>query len=248
MSNAAKILWENILRRSGATLTASTSAAGFPASNMLNPATFERWIATANSATLTLATPVAFGHIGIAAHNLAGATLTVTSVISGVTTTLFTGVLTSRTQLIVLSTSVTSASIAITHNTPPTIGVLFAGNPLVMEQNIYGGHTPISLARRSTVRPSISETGQWLGATVRRGGYASSFAWQNLAAAWYRANFDPFVKNNPRANPFFIAWRPAAFPAEVAYCWATDDIAPSNMGKRDLMSVSMNVAGFDDGN
>ena len=114
-----------------------------------------------------------------------------------------------------------------------------------MQRAIYGGHSPATLSRVTSVRPSLSETGQWLGATEVRSGYRSSYTWKHLTPSWYREHFDPFVANNPRANPFFIAWRPDRYPDEVVYAWATNDIQPTNMGTgRGLMEVSMSVEGF----
>src|SRR5690606_38472993 len=45
----------------------------------------------------------------------------------------------------------------------PTIGVVFIGSILAMPRGIYQGYTPITMARQTVIRPTISERGQWLG-------------------------------------------------------------------------------------
>lgn len=125
----------------------------------------------------------------------------------------------------------------------PRIAVIYAGVMLAMQRAIYGGHVPISLSRQTQLKQPVSRGGQFLGQSYRRLGVQTSVAWKNLGAAWYRANFDPFVKE-ARKNPYFFAWRPQSYPLELGFVWSGDDIAPSNMGIRDLMEVSMKVAGI----
>lgn len=125
----------------------------------------------------------------------------------------------------------------------PRIAVVYAGVALAMQRAMYGGHTPISLSRQTQLKQPVSRGGQFLGQSYRRLGVATSAAWKNLGAAWYRTNFDPFVKE-ARKNPYFFAWRPQSYPLELGYVWTGDDIAPSNMGVRDFMEVSMKLAGI----
>lgn len=127
--------------------------------------------------------------------------------------------------------------------TAPTIGVVYLGKALAMPRSIYGGHSPITLSRQTTIRPNQSEKGQWLGRSIVRQGVAASYKWEHLTADWYRAEFDPFVQD-ARKYPFFIAWKPSTFPKEVAYGWVNEDIRPSNSGKRDFMDVAISVSGF----
>jgi len=127
--------------------------------------------------------------------------------------------------------------------TPPKISVMYIGKALEMQRKIYGGHTPITLSRETVVRPVKSERGQWLGRSIIRSGVSTSYSWKHLTADWYRENFDPFVENC-RKYPFFISWKPLTFPDEVGYVWTSDDIAPTNMGIRDYMEVTMAVEGI----
>lgn len=130
----------------------------------------------------------------------------------------------------------------VTGTTPPRITNIYAGVALAMPYPIYGGHAPINLSRETELTRSLSRGGQFLGQGFRRLGVKTSLSFRHLPAAWYRANFDPFVKS-ARRYPFFLAWRPQDYPLEVGYVWCQRDIAPSNMGKRDWMQVGFEVSG-----
>lgn len=122
------------------------------------------------------------------------------------------------------------------------IGHIRFGSVLVMQRGIYRGYTPLGLARETDIRPNISEGGQFLGRSVIKRGFNNRPSWQHLTATWYRANFDPFVKD-AREHPFFFAWRAYEFLADVAYVWADGDIIPTNSGPANMMTVTVNLSG-----
>lgn len=125
----------------------------------------------------------------------------------------------------------------------PVIGVIRMGKALEMERPIYGGHTPLNLSRTTVIRPNISERGQFLGRSIIRSGASGSWSWKNLTAAWVRRYLDPFLEAI-RTTPFFILWRPSSFPGEAGYCWTTADHAPTNMGSKDRMSITIDAEGL----
>ncbi len=120
----------------------------------------------------------------------------------------------------------------------PSISVIKLGLRLEMPYSIYGGHSPVTLSRRTNARPVVSETGLFLGRSIIRKGLASQYNFKYLPAHWYRTHFDPFVAA-ARSEAFAIAWKPGDYPHELAYGWLPDpDIVPSNMGIADLMEVT----------
>ncbi len=133
--------------------------------------------------------------------------------------------------------------IEVTGPTPPSIGVVFMGAALAMPRPIYGGHSPIDLSRQTVIRPQRSEGGQWIGRSIVRSGFGTSFDWQHLTPAFVRDELDLFIED-ARRFPFFLAWRPSTF-AVAAYVWTSQDIQPSNMGVgKGLMAVSLSVEGL----
>ena len=245
----ARIGYRTIWRKPGATVTASSEETDFPASAAAQELTYEFWRPTSLPATweVDAGEPVTVDYCGIASHTLAGNTVevqyfdgddwqTVSDVVPGDDTPL---------MFLFEPTEAARWRIRISGGDVPSVGVVFFGRTLAMQRSIYGGHSPLNLSRSTTREPNRSDRGQWLGLSLVRRGVSTDYSWQNLTAAWYRENFDPFVEYATQSRgTFFIAWRPNKFPDEVGYCWVDqDDIQPSNMGQRDLMQVDMTVRG-----
>lgn len=267
-----RIGYNNVL--SSASFSASTEEPGFEASALKNPLTYELWKPTAFPAEVTIdagnAAPV--GYVGLASHNLAGCAVSVLYSLDGglnfeeaarvslknnaPVMALFPEVNAQHWKLRVTGWAVDSVFSAnfsdqeyglADYDAAATggafLGVLYLGKPLAMPYAIYGGHAPGSLARRTVMQPNSSEGAQWLGRSIIRNGFGTDFDFNNLRAAWYRKNFDPFVEH-ARTAPYFIGWRPRKYPNEVLYASTDADIAPSNMGVADRMSVQFTARGL----
>lgn len=128
----------------------------------------------------------------------------------------------------------------------PSIGVLMAGTVLEMARPVYGGHSPAMLSSSSTVRPNVSESGEWLGASLIRQGRPVGINWRNLPAKWVRQNWHPFSEAL-KTSPYVFAWNPLRASADAIYCSSSDVPQPSNSGTRDLMTVSLSARGYSDG-
>lgn len=244
----ARIGYDNFVP--GTTVTGSSQVLGFPPDAITRQTTWERWqpLTTVNQDLIIEAgTAQDANYIGIAAHTLgsAGAVVEFAYSADGVSYTTIQSVTPADNLPMMVIFSEASAAFwrvrVVSAASAPTIGVVYIGKTLDMQRPIYGGHSPINLSRQTIVRPTESEKGQWLGRSVIRRGLQTSYKWNNLSAAWYRENFDPFV-SAARFAPFFIAWRPGDYPDEIAYGWTSGDIQPENSGTRDLMNVSLSVS------
>jgi len=229
----------------GKTPTASTSATGYPAIAATYPTTFEYWKPSTVPATWAIdnGTDVACDYFGLVG-DFNGATVNVQSSPDNSTwTTQVSGAPTGRVAMFLFE-SVTARywRIQVT-GAVPSIAVVYIGAALAMQRKLYQGHTPLTLSRITETTQNTSETGQYLGRSIIRKGLQTSCEYQHLTADWYRANFDPFVEA-ARESPFFYAWRPEQYPAEVGFVWTTGDIRPSNTGPRNFMSVGFKVAGI----
>lgn len=228
----------------GGTVTASSTATDFFADGPDNSLTYEKWQPSSLPATWenNFGTSRVFDYCLIAAHNMGtnGNTLQVQDYNSATWTDLIpaTAITDDMPILCIFSEQTdTRARIRITNGTAPTIGVVKFGTALQMQRAIYGGHSPIDLARQTIVRSTYSDTGEFLGKSKQRTYSQTEFAWQHLTASWVRTNWRPFQKAL-ETEPFGIAWRPATF-SEVAYCQTDSIPVPSNMGIIDMMSVSL---------
>ena len=231
---------------SGGTVTASTTATDFFAAAPNNSLTYEKWQPTASPATWEYdhGSAVETDYCVIGAHNLGAvsATVNVQAEIAAVWTTLVSVSPTTDEPIFAIFEPRTQQAwrLSITYaGTAPTIGVIKFGKAMQMQRTIYGGHSPLDMARQTVLRSTYSETGEFLGRTKQRTYNQTSFGFDNLTAQWVRDNWRPFQRAM-EAEPFFIAWRPATWP-EVGLCQVDSVPVPSNAGVRDLMSVDMNV-------
>lgn len=123
----------------------------------------------------------------------------------------------------------------------PECAVIYVGKLLILQRRIYVGHSPVTLSRRSSVITGMSEQAEFLGRVVQSISRSTAVNMENLTPAWYRQYFDPFVEAAVD-TPFFFAWRPGAYPTEVAYGWLTADVKPVNQRPNGLMSVQFQMA------
>lgn len=234
-------------------LTATTTVGAAPA---LIPNTWERWEFADGVAIglFQLAAASRVNFVAIAAHNLF--TAGTTSIIIQISTTVGSGWFTVCAPTIKDNKPIycnledydNIREVRITFNggTGRELGVIYAGESLIMERGIFGGHSPISLSGQTEYRNAMSDSGQFLGRRIKRIGTRSTFSWSNLTDTWYRENFQPFVLS-AKTRPFFIQTRADFYPDEVAFGYTTADLTPENQsGTTRLMSISMQMRAHDE--
>jgi len=245
MSDPAIIAYDNLL------VGASADPAG--ASVALIPNTFEQYAAANGSFIYTAAANFTGNSVAVGAHNLGDTGKTIVIGTSGATTgdftTVYTGAaLTNNNAILATFTtgSIRRIQITISGGTGNfSIGVVYAGAVLTMQQSIYGGHSPVVLSAATEFQNNSSDSGQWLSRTIVRKGLKAQFNFRHLTPSFYRTNFQHFVRI-ARTRPFFIKWRPVGYPLETALCWTQDDIRPLNMGIKDFMEVSFSADAYGD--
>lgn len=247
--------WHNLVTTS--TITSTSSDASYPISNVANPSTNLVWKAAAaliGSITIDIdtsayASPVDYA--AIARHNLGSTASTVRLDVQNMDNSFSTLIpaftpadnsplimrfqpqLAKKIRIIITTTALVV----------PYIAVIYGGKLLVSQRRIYVGHTPINLGRVTSVTNGRSESGNFLGRIITKQITQSSIKLQNLTAAWYRSNFDPFLKN-VAGGCFFVAWRPTSYPSEVGYVWLTGDPIPVNARSNGMMEVEIQFTGI----
>jgi len=252
-----RIGYTNRCRESICTVSTSTEETDAEGDSVINGLTWDFWQPTAvpGIVAFTFSEAITADYCGVAGHTLtetgnsvelqywdAGASpaawVSLGSVVPGSET--------GNKTIMFLFDSVSSAIWRLivsggTTTTMPVLGVVNIGVALVLERMIYGGHTPITLSKNTTIRPNKSEGGQFLGRSIIRQGASTTINLDNITAAWVRSDLYPFMESS-RTYPFFFAWRPTAtYADEVAYCWTKSDIKVSNKGQANLMSTSFSV-------
>ena len=236
---------------SGGTVTVSSTAVDYFAAGPNNTMTFERWKPTDLPASwqYSAAAPVECDYCAIAAHTIGtnGGRIRVqystddglnwVSVISQT-------FITSNEPIFCIFAPVTAKDwrVLFTNDgTPAEVGVIKFGTALQMERPIAFNHAPGRYQRDTKITESTSETGEFLGQTVRRSALDASYDWRHLTRAWVDANWLPFMLAAER-DPFFIAWRPDKY-GDCLYGRATGSPEASFMGLLAYMQASVTVRG-----
>lgn len=225
------ILWETVIDRTK--VAADQEAIGYPATNLVNPSTYERWTGedTSDQYIVFDTNGARVDAIGLARHNF-GSGNVVVSVEAHDGDEDWTEILEeflpandSPLLLRFVEQHATQIRVKLQPDTTiPTIAVAVVGALLVMPRGIVAPHVPLNLARSRQVVNGRSESGNFLGRVITGQSNATSAQFQGLERDWYFANFEPFVD---RATAFFFTWLPEDRPQDVGYCWLSADPKPS---------------------
>lgn len=241
-------------------VAATSAAPGFPASNLANPSTNLRWVdATGSPAAdqyITVAVNSAdqLDYLAVARHNFGSAQIpaSVEGLIDPEASPAVWIELVGETLLaddqpaLFRFAPQALASIRLRlqpGSAAPTAAVIYTGKLLVLQRQIYVGHTPINFGRSSKITNARSENGQFLGRIILSQMTATKVDLQNLTPNWYRSALQPFIDAS-REAPFFFAWRPASYPGEIGYAWMTNDPQPSNQRGNGMMQISLEMGGI----
>jgi len=234
---------------SGGTVFATNTATGYFANAPLNTLTYEAWKPSTTTVTewqyIHTTTASNQDYCCIAAHTLGtSGSQIVVQYLSGATwldLCPYTFI-TDNSPIFVIFGKTTAQLwrvVIVNTTSAPTIGVIKFGKALQLPQAIYGGHSPINLARQTILRANYSETGEFLGRTKQRVMLSNTFSWTHLKAAWMRTNW-PTMQKAIEAEPFWVAWRPGDY-GEVGFAQVDNVPVPQNMGIKDFMSVEMTI-------
>ncbi len=239
--NLGLIGYKNRLLETGFTLSADPL---YPASNLTNPATAYYWRKEGvGQQTLVMQNNgEVIDYIGLARQNLFEKNCSLSIQFDGIT--VFSGVPTSSQAIMFLFNDAQPQEVRITFGQSDAgviVGYLSIGKSLVLQRGLYVGHTPITYARDRVKINGLSENGQYLGEIQVRQSNQTAVALQNLTAAWYRTQLDPFFASG---LPAFFAWRPKKYPDEISYCWVEGEPSVSNQRSNGMMQASFNLRGI----
>lgn len=251
--NSPVILWDNRVTLNN--VSATSASADYPASNLANPSTALRWQSLSTAVQYltvslnSLDDPI--DSVGIARHNFGSAGVGVRIEAEdvddpGVWVVISPEVMPADDAPLLFRFTPTSPSqirvrLAPT-GTAPRAAVLYAGAALLLQRNIYVGHTPIHMGRSTNIQSGTSESGDFLGRVVLQESLSTGVSLQNLTPEWVRTYLLPFIRV-AQERPFFFAWRPADYPLEVGYAWLTNDPQPSNQRPNGMMQVDLQMGG-----
>jgi hypothetical protein len=227
------ILWHSLVTDSNLASNVAASAA-YPLSNLGNPMTHQLWEGNATSTTVYVTLTTSYTDlidgVGVAAHNFGSAGIQV-----GVETSPDLSTWTSQASAIpttddpllfrIPANVYAGVRLALTVGAvKPRAAVLFVHKMLIMERSlsIDVDHPPVNLNRLTKVAVGRSTGGSFLGQVVISESRKTKADFKWITPGFYRGSVDPFIKSS-QSTPFFFAWSPAEYPADVGYCWMLDD-------------------------
>lgn len=208
-------------------VTADSSAAGYPVTNLGNNSTANRWLSAITAEQVVSVSDLEgqTDYVGIARHNLVGASVSVEAITAepgAVWEVVHPGLVPADNGPIVLLFEAgfyTDVRLRIAPaDEAPSIAVLFVGESLVLQRGIQPGFTPIVDGKENDLVTGWSESGEHLGSILDGAMSTNSADFKAIDSAWYRENMRAFVAAGNAGEPFFFAWNPQHHPAEVGYC------------------------------
>lgn len=228
VDNRTVVLWNNHGALNSTTVTAVGSAAGFPAINVIDPATYNSWKANAPAGAnirFSFTEPRLVQAVGIAAHTIASsaAMCAIRSSENGTSWTVrhsFTPT-TDEDILVILPPDLTYRYWDVNFSFgAPNIGVLYMGPMVTFPCTPIDNYKPTLHAKRFNKVFNSSITGQFLGNRVMGSGGATSVTFPLLSKSWVEGPLLPFSNNYNRGGTFFYAGWPGGAPRDVAYARA----------------------------
>jgi hypothetical protein len=234
------------------TVSASSTATGYPVTNLGNPLTYSKWKGASAAAINVFVDVSGYGdlidYVGIARHNFGTKGITVDVygdagagyVLLGSVAPADDSPLIFRFAPAIYNTIKVALGAG---SAAPSMAVLYVGKLLVAQRRIYVGHTPITLAREDDVTGGVSEEGDFLGRIITGSTNANAISWANFTPGWYRLYFAPFILA-ARTKPWFFAWRPSTYPLEVGFCWLSNQPKPVNDLPNGMMRIDLQTRGI----
>lgn len=242
------------------TYSTTTGTQTLAASNAATGTTFDPWAATPASGVATW--QVVFGSaqaptlVGIAAHNLATITSTVSVQYStnGGSTWVDCGAgsdTPTTNQEIVWrfqGISATHWRVRVTSaDATVSIGVIWIGQEIVIPSTIYQGYRPPITSTMVDLNTNVSEGNHLIGTSYTDRGIDFQAQFTHIEASFIRsASWTAFQERWNKGNGSFWAWRPAKY-GDVHYTWRSSSqaiIAPTNEGPTDRMSFTIAGRGY----
>lgn len=249
-TSVATVVWQQITP----VITASGSAAGFPAININDPATWSSWKADGSNGwtKYDLGGATSIDAIGIAAHNLFTSGVTQIVIASSTDDASYTNRVThnvaSDADLLFLIEAQTARYWRVTLTGPAAnIGILQVGKRLVFPNAPLDDYTPLNMAREYTKLRNQSLKGQLLGNRVIAAGAITDVDLGYVTRTWADTNLPAFKSHYDQGGTFFYAGCPSKFPLDMGYCWSDGDddtIAVSYVEADRLSTVSFAVRSY----
>ncbi len=254
------ILWNNILTAAMCAATTEDDPT-YPASNLANVSTAERWQATDTTdgyLTFLFGATFSINSILLERHNFGSGLVQLTIETLPVGGNPATpgdwvsqkAAFTPTDDQMVWLRFVTTNCIGIRVKYEPASDIPYCavasvGLLLSLEKGIPPGHTPITMGRRTEKAGPRTQGGNLLGKIVTYSELSTTIVQRDLDPTWYRTYLEPLRLASDECTLGF-AWSPLTHPDEIAYCEVVNDPIPVISQKPGHIDISFEIAGVDD--
>ena len=226
-TNKAVVAWDN--KATAANISASTAAAGYPAVNAVDPATWSSWLASTSPSWIKadLGVSTSIDSVGIAAHNLAssGAQVVVQQSpddVSWNTVYIYNAV--TDDDVLILFPAVSARYWRLYLDfAAANIGYISFSAKLAFPQTPIDSYTPLHHARKYTKMFNDSIKGVMLNNRVMAAGAETSVDLGFVDRAFVDSLIRGFESHYNQGGTFFYAGWPAGQPLDLGYCRAAGD-------------------------
>lgn len=229
--SAATVLWQAITP----TVTAGSVVSGYPAINLIDPATWSSWLGagTGRAAVYDFGAATVCNGFGIAAHNMASeaATYSVQYSSDGTRwTTVHSETPSTDDDIFCIFPSISARYWRLYFaGDPASVGVFTVGNRLIFTHAPVSDYKPLHHARQYTKMFNDSIGGQFLGTRVMSVGAETDVNMGFFDRSWLESNIRPFEYHYNQGGCFFFASSPSLYSLDMGYCRA--------MGENDTLNI-----------
>lgn len=246
-----RIGYENV--GAGATVTATSTAAGFDPANLFDWKPYTYWQAAAGGTqrvTVTPATTPTVDYFAVAQHNLGtnGGTIQLQYSLDGGTNWLnaFAAIAPVGTETLWRTFAPITASlwrIEVTGATPSVIAVVSFGRAYQPGRGMVSGFMPTILARESEIYSTSSEAGLFLGRSILRRHTKNTLTIEHMNLTEAYNYWQPFMKHAEK-KPFFFSWLQEDWPLDVALVESDGELPSPSFSRPFALTASIKMRGL----
>lgn len=115
--------------------------------------------------------------------------------------------------------------VKVAQSVKPVVRHVALGQRLTLPKLPGRDFIPPPYAIEDEVTNNRSESGAFVGRSIKRRGHRLNLDLHPVTPAWVRANWEDF-SDHARCKPFYFFWSPSTYPQETAFCWT--DVSQPN--------------------
>ena len=133
--------------------------------------------------------------------------------------------------------------IEVTAANPALLGVAMFGKSMIVPHGLKQGFASPHNAQLYRDVTNESETGNFLGRSVRKEAVEFSFGTELLEYDWFISDWRPFLRHAER-KPFFFKWSNTTYTNESVWCWLSNRVSTPAFDDAHFSSIEIPCKGL----